>query len=81
MQGPYYVLGMSALGMHATIQMFNCDSKPMFFQLKEMIVKRLIDEQQGKTVAMQLLAIQDPGAIEVTLSALSCFYFLFYLFA
>ena len=48
MRGPHYVLGMSAPGMHASIQMFSGDSKPTFFQLEEMIVKRLIDEQQGK---------------------------------
>ena len=47
MRGLHYVLVMSAPGMHASIQMFNGDSKPTFFQLEEMIVKRLIDEQQG----------------------------------
>ena len=60
MQGPYYVLGMSALGMHATIQMFNGDSKPMFFQLKEMIVKRLIDEQQGNNSSYAAASYSGP---------------------
>lgn len=49
MQGPYYVLGMSAPGMHATIEMFQGDVKPSFFKLEEMIVKRLVDEQQGNS--------------------------------
>ena len=31
------------------------------------------------TVAMQLLAIQDPGAIKRTLSALSCFLFFIFI--
>ena len=49
MQGPYYVLEMSAPGMHATIDMFQGGGKPTFFQLEEMIVKRLVDEQQGNS--------------------------------
>ena len=60
MWGPHYVLGMSAPGMHASIQMFNGDSKPRFFQLEEMIVKRLIDEQQGNNSSYAAASYSGP---------------------
>ena len=60
MNGPYYVLGMSAPSMHATIQMFQGDSKPTFFQLEEMIVKRLMDEQQGNNSGFAAASYSGP---------------------
>ena len=60
LRGPHYVLGMSAPGMHASIKMFNGDSKPAFFQLEEMIVKRLTDEQQGNNSSYAAASYSGP---------------------
>lgn len=47
MMEPYYVLGKSAPGMHATIQLFPGNIRPSFFDLEARVVKMLVDQQEG----------------------------------
>ena len=45
---PHYVLGMSAPGMHASIDAFD-EHKPEFFTLEEMVVNHLVERREGGT--------------------------------
>lgn len=45
---PHYVLGMSAPGMHASIDAFG-EHKPEFFTLEEMTVNHLVQRREGGT--------------------------------
>ncbi len=47
MMEPYYVLGKTAPGMHATIQMYPGNSQPRFVVLEARIARMLLDQQQG----------------------------------
>jgi len=44
---PYYVLGMSAPRMHATLESFIGVPKPSFFEIEAKVARHVIDKQRG----------------------------------